>query len=70
VDPRVPRIIQDVEEEVDNIIGIGSARCSQDILSILRCFVHRTGMCVNAGRESSGTLIPIVESSREELPHS
>jgi hypothetical protein len=26
-------------------------------------FVHRSGMCVNAGRESSGVLVPIVENS-------
>jgi hypothetical protein len=29
----------------------------------LRCFVHRAGMCVDAGRESSGILVPIVEDS-------
>jgi hypothetical protein len=27
-------------------------------------------MCLNAGRESSGILVPTIESSREELPHS
>jgi hypothetical protein len=29
----------------------------------LRCFVYRTGMCVDEGRESSGILVPIVEDS-------
>jgi hypothetical protein len=36
---------------------------SQAILSALRCFVHWTGMCVDAGRESSGILVPKVEDS-------
>jgi hypothetical protein len=66
----MPTIIWNVEAEVDNSTGIGSARCSQAIFSILWCFVHRTGMCVNARRESSGILIPTIESSWEELPHS
>jgi hypothetical protein len=35
VDPSVPRIILDVDAEVDKSTGIGSARCSQAVLSIL-----------------------------------
>jgi hypothetical protein len=47
-----------------------SARCSQAILGILWCFVHRIGMCVDVGRESSGILVPTVEDSWEELSYS
>ena len=70
VDPNVPRIIWDVEAEVDNNTGVGSARCSQAILNILWCFVHRTGMCVDVGRESSGIRVPPIEDSWEELSYS
>jgi hypothetical protein len=59
----MPRIIRDVEVEVNNSSSVGSARCSQAILSVLRCFVHRTGMCVDVGRESSDILVPTVEDS-------
>ena len=45
-------------------------RCSQAILSVLRCFVYRTGMCVDAGMESSGILVPTVEDSWEKLSYS
>jgi hypothetical protein len=38
--------------------------------SVLWCFIHQFGMCVNARGESSGILVPIVENSREKLPHS
>ena len=69
VDPSMPEVLWDIEGEVDNGTSTDSARCSQAILSTLWCFVHRTGMCVDAGRESSGILVPTVEDSWEELPH-
>jgi hypothetical protein len=59
----MPEVFLDIEREVDNDTSADSARCSQAILSILRCFVHRTGMCVDAERESSGILVPTVEDS-------
>ena len=70
VDPSMLEVLWDIEGEVDNGTSTDSARCSQAILSILWCFVHRTRMFVNVGRESSGILVPTVEDSWEELSYS
>jgi hypothetical protein len=59
----MPEVLWDIEREVDKGTNTDFAKCSQAILSILQCFVHRIGMCVNAGRESSGILVPTIEDS-------
>jgi hypothetical protein len=69
VDPRVPRVLWNIKE-VDYNRCVDSAIYSQAILSELWCFVHWSGMCANARRESSGVLVSTVEDSWEELPYS
>jgi hypothetical protein len=61
VDPKVLRVLGNIEEEAYYSTGVDPTYCSQAILGVLRCFVHWTGMCANGRRESSGVLVPTVE---------